>query len=780
MSIKKDGFGSDEGASLRYSFEGIINEMGEEGNHHINVADNIRKMVIQPFRKWTDEHKQRVDYSYGFLKSKVDTYNKDGTEAQKIQSKYFNKCRVFDIARREDEIEKMKLEANAEAQGTTHEHPPTTAEPVSNEAHIESTHTHTKSVDTGTTLNEEVATQDSDDDDYEDVFLGEIHYGKVDLKHFLSRMLGEISQKNVKISILGTYDHVSTGADIVDWLTKNSTSGSIAMAEKIGQDLIASGFLRLVGQVGNKFLNSSVQKYQWKRLAFIRAGLGHTIHEKKGAEIFSSMAGEYLPDSISSSITNYLNNPNPNETPLEKLEREVRELDKKCHEAVNKYDDSRMILEEMIFRHYEFMQRCESDRLKAIKVVVLDFTAAVSNKVASLKASIDKYLLYQESIVPERDLRYLIELYKTGPFAPKVPCYDNYYAPSKGWTYGGDLEVRARGDGKRIPLIVSTILRYLDNQYPSMQDDEKRLGIWTVKVPLEETHKLRRVLNTGEPIQKGVLDDFKPPIVVNALKLYLLELPDSLVPSKYYESLKNIYSERPVGSGAEAGSSQFTQDETERLKNVQYILQDCKVSCVMTIDAIAKHLERLMEIAKPEEEYKVELAQELGSLFFRPKQQNATTMSDKHPYLLARDFLEHRRAIFDDLRRQKSGTSTRKSSFGASQSTRSNRGSGVNIPSNPTRTEFVATYGENLGGLSRQSSFASESESKDFHTAPTPARRLAQTISSSNKRDSVEITAVNENAPRSPEVSHSARKNESLTNSSTIPNGAEVIEVDDD
>lgn len=59
--------------------------MGEEGNHHINVADNIRKMVIQPFRKWTDEHKQRVDYSYGFLKSKVDTYNKDGTEAQKFR-----------------------------------------------------------------------------------------------------------------------------------------------------------------------------------------------------------------------------------------------------------------------------------------------------------------------------------------------------------------------------------------------------------------------------------------------------------------------------------------------------------------------------------------------------------------------------------------------------------------------------------------------------------------------------------------------------------------------
>lgn len=107
-------------------------------------------------------------------------------------------------------------------------------------------------------------------------------------------------------------------------------------------------------------------------------------------------------------------NPNPNETPIEKLAREVKELDQKTYEAITKYDTTRTTLEETIIRHLSYMERCENDRLKAIKVVLLDFTAAISNKVAGLKATLEKCLLYQESIVPERDIRYLIEENKTG------------------------------------------------------------------------------------------------------------------------------------------------------------------------------------------------------------------------------------------------------------------------------------------------------------------------------------------------------------------------------
>lgn len=815
LAVKKDGFGADEGASLRKSFEGIITEMGEEGSHHITIAENIRKLVIQPFRKWADEHKLRVDHSYTFLRSKVDIHTKDGIEAQKIQNKYFNKCRVYDISRREDEVEKLQQQTragigspisnNAESSRGVNEH----IDSIPNSPALQQS-----TPETPKPNNEKSYYDDEEDDDYEDVALGDIEYSKSDLQHLLFKMLHEIPQKDIKIPIIGTYDHVSTGADIVSWLTENSIARSVAVAEKIGQDLIQNGFLRLVGQVGSKFLNSSVQKYQWKKLAFFRAGLASQASDRKGAELISSMAGEYLPDSISSSISNYLNNPNPNETPTEKLEREVKDLDTKCHNAITKYDDSRMLLEEMIVHHFDFMQRCEIDRLKAIKVVMLDFTAAISNKVASLKSSVDKYLLYQESIVPERDLRYLVELYKTGPFAPKVTCYDNYYAPSKGWTFGGDLEVRARGDGKRIPLIVPTIFEYLDEQYPSLLDDEKRLGIWTVNVPLEETHKLRKEINNGQEIPKSVLDKYLPPVIASVLKLYFLELPDSVVSSKFYEHIKNIYSDTPIKS-SDAPPSSVTSTN-KRIKSIQLILKESKIPCLITLDAIAKHIERLIKFANPGEEYMVQIAHELGRLILRPKQQNATTMDDRHPYLFIRDVLEHREAIFEGLRRQGS-SSSRKSSLVESHGSRSSRGSNVGLlqknqnpesvfaspvatPSTPSNgSEFVSTYLPNIGdgkGLSRQASFASESETTDFHATPISSKRLVETISSHNKRDSIEITAVNENintkytsynnkssvlsTPKTPEISHSARQNESLTSSSSIPNGVEVIEVDDD
>lgn len=796
---------------MKKAFEGIITEMGEEGSHHINVAENIRKMVIQPFRKWTDEHKQRVDYSYGFLRSKLDSYTKDGAEAQKVQSRYFNKCRVYDIARREDDETGAQLEKDTD---------PTDKKDTHQTSHSNELNTNTETNEVKQDGKKETegstSTSTHPAESLETLSLGGIEYTNSELKQFLSKMLHEIPQREVKIPIIGKYDHVSTGSDIVDWLSKHSTNGSVAAAEQIGQDLIQNGFLRLVGQVGSKFLNSSVQKYQWKELTFVRAGLADPTPERKGSDLLSSIAGDYLPDSISNSISNYLSNPNPNETSTEKLEREVKELDSKCYDAVTKYDDSRMQLEEMMIRHFDFMQRCETDRLKAIKVVMLDFTAAISNKVVGLKSTIDKYLLYQESIVPERDLRYLVELYKTGSFAPKAPCYDNYYAPSKGWTFGGDLEVRARGDGKRIPLIVSTILRYLDNQYPSMQDDEKRLGIWTIAVPLEQTHQLRKEVNNGEPIPKEVLDKYTPPIVVSLLKLYLLELPDSLVSSKFYDHIKTIYSERP---GTAKGSS-FVQSESERFTNIQTILKECKISSVMTIDAIAKHLERLMEIAKPEEEYRVQLAHELEPLVLRPKQQTQATMDDRHAYLFVRDILQHRRTIFDELRRQ-SSTASRKSSASmklnqSTSSNRSNRGSAVgllssSINNHPTAVERVQReeLGDGAAGglkaLSRQTSFAEASETNDFHATPinTAASKLAHSIGSSNKRDSIEITAVKEKEPVGESTGYtgatganagvgasgertldpaaaSARQNVAAPLASPIPEGAEVIEVEDD
>ena len=109
-----------------------------------------------------------------------------------------------------------------------------------------------------------------------------------------------------------------------------------------------------------------------------------------------------------------------------------------------------------------------------------------------------------------------------------------------------DLEARARADRKRVPIIVTTILTFLDNReyfletgkyhgitkvldYPDLEGDEARRGIWLVDVPLAATHHLRNSINTGKAIPREVLERYEIPIVASALKLYFLELPGTLL-----------------------------------------------------------------------------------------------------------------------------------------------------------------------------------------------------------------------------------------------------------
>jgi hypothetical protein len=114
---------------------------------------------------------------------------------------------------------------------------------------------------------------------------------------------------------------------------------------------------------------------------------------------------------------NPLNNPYPNETLAEKLRREAREADERCKSAVKKLDYMRCKLKEAVIDHLCFMERCELDRLKT---VVLGFSGAVSNVIPGLESVVDNMMLYQETVQPLGDLRYLLENYRTGGFIPRV------------------------------------------------------------------------------------------------------------------------------------------------------------------------------------------------------------------------------------------------------------------------------------------------------------------------------------------------------------------------
>jgi hypothetical protein len=322
------------------------------------------------------------------------------------------------------------------------------------------------------------------------------------------------------------------------------------------------------------------------------------------------------------------------------MQREAREADEKYREGVHKLDELRCELEEAIHLHLKFLERCELDRLKAVKTVILDFSGTIGNVIPSLQSTVDQMMLFQETIQPQNDLRYLLETYRTGSFVPKVVVYENYYNKVDEQTFGIDLEARARADKKRVPMIVTTILTYLDHHYPDLEGDEARRGVWLLEVPLTQTHRLRAKVNDGKPVSPDVFDEFDIPTVASLLKVYLLELPDSLVSSHVYEIIRTIYSTPSTDT-----------DEPSRIAALQSTLSQLRLTNIATLDACMNHFTRLIDLTSADEAYVASLAGALAPCILRPRTETSLTMEEKHAYRLVRDLFAHKDAIFTALKR---------------------------------------------------------------------------------------------------------------------------------
>jgi hypothetical protein len=375
-------------------------EMDEAAKNHRKIASNIRELVVHPFGRWCDAHAQRIQNSQDDLQARIKLHDKQAESVRKFRSQYYNKCRLVEDLQEEEQLafQDPKSEVAQSSPKTAPVQVPTIREP-------------------------------DPEEEEEPIDIGDQMYTPELVKQLLTHMLQNIKLGELKVPILGTYQNVSSGSDITEFIQKNMQADNVSYAEKIGQDLVHYGFLRLVGNVGSTFANSSKMSYQWRPKVFKITGLP----EKK---IPLGRVGTMGMDSVDSSVGavgdilsgwNPLNNPFPNETPAERLRREARESDERYKGSVRKLDSLRCNLEEAMVDHLKFMERCELDRLKAIKSVILDFSGALSNVLPSLQSTVDKMMLFQETVQPLGDLRYLLENYQTGPFIPRVVTYENYY-----------------------------------------------------------------------------------------------------------------------------------------------------------------------------------------------------------------------------------------------------------------------------------------------------------------------------------------------------------------
>ncbi|KAM5342713.1 hypothetical protein ACJ41O_013679 [Fusarium nematophilum] len=608
------GFARDDGATVRKAFDGMRVEMQDASRNHHRIAQSIRDLVVNPFSRWCDAHEARLQDSQDELQLRIKTHDRQAEAVKKLRSVYFNKCRLV-----EDLEEENKL---------AFQDPETSPKPNQNIPEIK------------------VQPHKEEEPEEEELYeIGDDTYQPEQVKKILSQMLGSIKMGETKVPILGTYLNTSAGSDIVEYLQRSMGNISVAYAERIGQDLISNGFLRLIGNVGSTFANSSKMFYQWRPKAFQLAG----VPEKKSINRTFSLAstGSEGGDSpvvgtMSEYLSNWnvLNNAHPNETPGQRMQREARESDDKYRAGVRKLDELRCELEEAIILHLKFLERCELDRLKAVKTVILDFSGTIGNVIPSLQSTVDQMMLFQETIQPQGDLRYLLETYRTGSFVPKVVVYENYYNKVDEQTFGIDLEARARADKKRVPMIVTTILTYLDHHYPDLEGDEARRGVWLHEVPLTQSHRLRAKVNDGKPVAPDVFDEFDIATVASLLKVYLLELPDSLVSSHVYEIIRTIYSTTSTDS-----------DDSSRIAALQSTLSQLRLTNIATLDACMNHFTRLIDLTSADETYVSSLAAALAPCILRPRTETSLTMEEKHSNRLVRDLFAHKDAIFSELKR---------------------------------------------------------------------------------------------------------------------------------
>ena len=494
------GFGRDDGASVRKAYDGVRTEMEDASKNHKKIAQNIRGLVVTPFSNWCDAHEARIAQSQTDLQALIKSHDKQSEAVKKLRSNYFNKCRLVEDIEEENKLGFQDPEVSPQQKQNIPEIK-VEQEPVEEEEPLE---------------------------------IGDQIYAPEQVKKILAHMIATIKMGETKVPIMGTYQNTSAGADIVEYFQQHMGSSSVSYAERIGQDLVTHGFLRLIGNVGNTFANSSKLFYQWRPKAFETAG----VPEKKplGRTFSIPVTGSDGSDSpVVGAVTEYLakwdvlNTSRPNETPAARMRREASEADEKYKAGVQKLDELRCEMEEAIYGNLRFLERCELDRLKAIKTVILDFSGTISNVIPSLQATVDNMMLYQETVQPLGDLRYLLESYRTGSFAPKVVVYENYYNKVDEQTFGVDLEARARADRKRVPVVITTLLTYLDHHYPDLEGDEARRGVWLHEVPLAQTHKLRARVNNGKAPALETFAEFDIPTVASLLKLYLLELPGMLL-----------------------------------------------------------------------------------------------------------------------------------------------------------------------------------------------------------------------------------------------------------
>ncbi|KAI8460687.1 hypothetical protein BY996DRAFT_4574368 [Phakopsora pachyrhizi] len=769
ISLDPDGFGYDDGASFLFAYKQLVSSQSDLAAAHSKLALQLDRLVIGPFETWSTEHEQRLSKSIAKVESVLAQWEKQSREVTKLKERYERKTREADEAEEDSsfspaaqnprrvsspsamvkvEGESTVIDRTGFAPGESYteigkkvgEQAIGLGRAVSKSMRIGGGRVGFRAKSLESTLQSRKAKANSISesnpversekllaDENQNFPRGSISKGPLldivgvvkppfEWSKLFEKAHKTVYKQSVKIPLLGTYPDAHSGEDLVIFFKTNipELGGKIDSAtefcRQLSQELC---ILRLIGEIGNKFMPTHDAFYVWKPEAFVLHEMSSTSEFDEDNQVspkmkkpFSWSESTFATSSTKSSFgiisplpyinssSNGAENKNVSsggfakyfqsavsqaakginelsatvgvaapsisidqhgESRAERLRRESLNAEKVYFSYVTRLDEARLILEQTISEHCSFLQKCELDRLRAGKAVIMGFNAAVATLIPRMREMASHANVLNESLSPEGDISALVERYRTGPFRPTPVQFHSCRDHDVRFNFGIDLGKWQDAQDESeltnipgVPLVLSRLLENLEKKYPKIPSHSERRKAWIYDVPLRAVHNLRMALNNPRKdlISEAQLDALDAPLLAATVKLWLLELDPPAVHYSRYEDVKAIY---PQLAGME------TPSEDAKIDVLAALLSRLPKPNLMVLDAIVSHLRNLInstEVQEDDETYlsKLGLSLSKGMIYLyyiyqapllRPKVETSITLSDRFQPLFVIDLIKY-------------------------------------------------------------------------------------------------------------------------------------------
>ncbi|KAJ1789750.1 Rho-GTPase-activating protein 8, partial [Coemansia sp. RSA 2399] len=567
------GFGRDEGATLKTAYGGLVAECLALAEAHSDMALELQSSVVMPLRSFSSEHRARVRASWKIMDDTIRRASMELSQVDRNHRVYTQKASAAEQMRL-NETPTQSTHGAAAAEFEVKSRPsmgalsPADTPTVSSFSAESATHDIEDEADadvaaqrrllaeSGVGVQRMALPQVKGELDVASIALGNVALTRHEFHVVLQRMQAEIPQHDVKFGILGTFRSLISGESLAGWWCTNypTVVRNEADSISVGQSLMGQGYLRLMGR-GSQFQSRANAYYQWKKQA-----LEFQSDDDGDSEDEQPLGNRHAH--LSKALT------------YERAQREANEASQIYRDSVTRAEIVRTDLEEQLTNYLDTMEVWELNRLMNIKSTFGEY-ARINKLPVQAELSIgDRLEVYEESIKPQQDIQWAIEHYGTGRFTPRPIIFRPFgLSPAEYQIFGVALDEQLLVSHKDIPLFPVKALSLISKSSREMAPDD-RYAVWTTRALLRNIHELRNTVNRGSRVTLKQLRSFDLSVVANTLVLYMLELPQPLCPEELHGPLRAIYSTRSEKS------------TTESFKTIKSLLSGISYAHLKTIQTL--------------------------------------------------------------------------------------------------------------------------------------------------------------------------------------------------